>query len=801
MLRVLFKLFCTFCLLGIVSAGGFSYWFYNTYLIDLPNLKGVSDYQPPAVSQVFASDNQLLAEYFKERRYPVKLSEIPSVLIKAMLAAEDVDFYKHPGVDLWGILRAFSKNIQEGAALQGGSTITQQVVKNLLLDSRKTFERKAKEALLSYRLEKRLSKIYFGNTSYGVKAAAEQYFHVKLSDITLAQAALLAALPKAPTHYSPLTNLSKAKSRQRYVLEQMLKSNFITEEQFSEALNENLSYYTADSENRFYHAPYFLRELNAQFAQKFPNLKLEYDGLRIFTTNDPVAQKLAEQSLRSGIRAVDRRQGYRGPLVENISNENFLNKFKSPTTAELQQHYYENSDFTVTGKVTSLNWVEKTGAVQIGKSNFKLYLGNLEWLGKRIDENGLRKIPYEQTLKVNDVVEVKLNTGKSRFDNLVYEVTQTPKLQGASVLIDPHSGQVSAMVGGYDYLSSSYNRVVQSYRQPGSAFKPIVYLAAIDKFGYTPATIVNDTPRAFKINGKYWEPSNFDKSFLGPITLQTALERSRNVVVAELIADIGIKTVIEYAQKLGIKAKLGENLSLALGSAEIPLIEMTRAYGVLASSGILHPTSYITRIEDRFGNEIYNASLDSTLKPITAVSEESAFILSKMMTGVVERGTATALRVLGRPLAGKTGTTNNQMDAWFVGFNPDWAAGIWVGFDQKKEIGSKETGGKVAVPIWEQFMKAYLNLADGRELLREVGASVKAVAGGSSELILPQEKPVKDFLPPSTLEPKWINRFNGHLTSEDDPQGLLTYFLPGTAPTHQAYEEEVLSDYLDSPEL
>jgi penicillin-binding protein 1A len=812
MLRALFKLFLSLCFIGIIGAGSFCYWFYNKYLIDLPNLKAVSDYKPPAVTQVFTKNNELLAEYFFERRYPVKIDDVPEVLIKAILAAEDVDFYKHPGVDLWGIFRALGRNLQEGAVLQGGSTITQQVVKNLILDSRKTFERKAKEAILSYRLEKQLTKneileiylnqIYFGNTAYGVKAAAKEYFKVELRDLSLAQAAMLAALPKAPSHYSPISNLPKAKNRQRYVLEQMLKSGFIEESEFTDALNENLKYYTANPEDRFYNAPYFLREFNVQFAKRFPNLNLESDGLKIYTTNDSVAQSLAEKALRSGIRAVDKRQGYRGPLAENVTTSNYLEKFKGATPERLNQIYSNVEDATIIGQIKSLDWSKKNGTVQVGNDTFSLTLTNSSWLKKRVSAEGrfLRSVAENESLKINDVVELNINTKLSSLGNFVFSVTQTPKLEGACVLLNPNNGQIGAMVGGYDYSRSSFNRVVQSYRQPGSAFKPVVYLAAVDKFNYTSATMVNDTPRAFKINGKYWEPANFDRTFLGPITLQTALERSRNIVVAELIADIGIDSVVEYAEKLGIEAKLGKNLSLALGSAEVPLLEMTRAYGVIGAGGVLNPTNYITRIEDRFGREIYNSALDSTLKPKEAISAESAFILTHMLRGVVERGTATSLKVLGREIAGKTGTTNNQMDAWFIGYDPNWVFGVWVGFDKKQEIGSKETGGKVAAPIWLQFMDGYLKFYESSTYLSEVNALVKAADVSQSPVVFPPMYYPKAFIPPSTLSPIWINRYSGYITSEDDPQKILMYFKKDTEPT-QAYEEEVLNDYFDSPEL
>ena len=812
MFKVLFKIFLGLVLCCSVAVGLVAYWLYYNYVLDLPQLANLKDFKPPAVSQVYSRDGQLLAEYFIERRYPVSFKEIPDVVVKAILAAEDVDFYSHPGIDLWGIFRAVVKNIQGGRAVQGGSTITQQVVKNLLLTTRKTFERKVKEAILAYQLEKRLTKdeileiylnqIYFGNTAYGIKAAAKQYFHAELSELSTAQAALLAAMPKAPSRYSPISNYPRARSRQKYVIGQMRKARFISADEAKTALEEKLVFYRSSPGKRFYKAPYFMREFGSQFQSRFPHLDLERDGLTVVTSNDSVAQTLAERSLRAGLRAVDKRRGWRGPMARNVSIEDYQAEHSDLTADFLRKKYKELQDDSFDGVVRALDWGKKRGRVAVGKEEYVLNLSSSQWLERSLDAASDKASfqPRSRALQVGDQIKVAIDYDSSSSEKIDFVVTQEPEIEGALVLMDPLTGRVLAMVGGYDYGRSSFNRVIQSKRQPGSAFKPIVYLTAIDKFGYTPATIVNDAPRAFRVGGKYWEPANFDHKFLGPITLQTALELSRNLVVAELIANIGIESVIEYAHLLGIESKLGKNLSLALGSGEVTPLELTRVYGVFAAGGVLNQNSYIESITDRFGESVYRSGTDALSRSERVISEESAFQMAHMMRGVIERGTARRIRALGRPAAGKTGTTNNQMDAWFIGYTPHFVCGVWTGFDQKRNIGRRETGGRVAGPIWLSFMQGFLSYWDGKQMLERVSDAISVADRTGQPYQSPNLEQSHDFIPPPGVEPEWVNRYSGTLTSEDDPDRILEYFLPGTAPEY-VYEEEVLQDYLESPEL
>lgn len=792
---LLFVIFIS--VVGLIAGVGVIYWGYLYITRDLPNFASVDDYRPPAVTKVFARDGTVIAEFFKERRYPVKLHDIPAVIRNAFLAAEDEGFYRHTGVDFQSVLRAAVKNFQSGSSKQGGSTITQQVVKNLLLTSEKNLKRKIKEAILSYRLEKRVSKdgileiylnqIFFGNTAYGIKAAAHIYFHKELDQITLGEAAILAGLPKAPSEYSPIRSMSNAKKRQHYVLGRMVTAGFITQKQADDANLEKIEVFKAPQEN-IYNAHYYVNEARSQFKENplWKDLDIDNDGLRIYTAADTEVEKLARVALQSGVRAVDKRRGWRGPKAHFASEEeyHFTVKYGNKRFEDLEKNTLYPA------LVTNINKAQGIVDVNLGSALTTVNVKEAAWAKKKIGSDGkVQWIKVEEQLRAGDVIEVSIVENEEKNVKALPEraavtlkLDQTPDLEGALVLLDPNSGEVVVDIGGYSYQKSQFNRVTQSYRQPGSSFKPIVYFTALDQFAYTPATIIEDRPATFKVGDEYWTPQNFDEKYLGPITLQKALEQSRNLISVHIASRIGLSPIIQYAQKFGIKSPLGKNLSLALGSSEVTMLEMARAYGVFAAKGVLFDSVFITRILDREGREIFNYDQEKLLNAKQVVSDKSAFIMSHMMKGVVERGTATSIKALGRPSAGKTGTTNDQMDAWYIGYTPSWVCGVWVGFDLKKEIGEKETGGKVAAPIWLNFMKQFLDNIDTREYEELVKKTKEESERLGVDFVVPERLSTQDFSPPKGVDLQWMNLISGISAQEGDPGAVSEYFIEGTGP-------------------
>jgi penicillin-binding protein 1A len=787
--RIFWGIFFLSIICSLVG-GIFVYRYYIYITRDLPNFSSIDDYNPPAVTKVFAHDGTLMAELYKERRYPVKLKDVPLMVRNCFLAAEDTSFYSHPGIDIFSIIRAAVKNFRSGKSTQGGSTITQQVVKNLLLTPEKNIKRKIKEAILSYRLEKRLSKdeifeiylnqIFFGNNAYGIVAASKAYFHKELNELTLGEAAVLGGLPKAPSKYSPLLNMTRAKIRQRYVLNRMVTAKFATEEEADAAAEQPIKVYQATAQNIF-HSPYYVTEVRDNFLKQWKQLDIDSDGLEITTAADIEADHIATEALQEGLRVVDKRRGWRGPLsvIPSKKREDFTAKYGARTLAEIT----EKKLFPA--MVAGVSPTKDEVSLDLGKEIVQLPLSPTSWAKRRLYPNDRREtINLKSALTTGSVIEVSLNKDQK------LQIDQTPEIEGAFTLLDPYTGRVAAMVGGYSYERSQFNRVTQALRQPGSAFKPIIYLSAIDGFDYTPSTIVSDEPRTFKWGDDFWTPHNFDSKFLGAITLQTALEKSRNLVSADIVSKIGVDAPIQYARRLGITTPIGRNLSLSLGSSEVTMLELARAYGAIAARGMLTDTVLMTKIKDRKGNVLFDDQGPQPLTRKQVVNEESAFVLSHMMRGVVDRGTATVIKPLGRPVAGKTGTTNNHMDAWFVGFTPRWVAAVWAGFDVKRDIGDKETGGKVSAPIWLNFMQQFLPLQDGKtkeEILKEAEKE-KAEVGIS--IPIPETMPIDQFRVPLGVQAYWIDRATGHEVTPNSSSALLEYFKNGTEPRRSNASED-----------
>ena len=791
--------------IGAVVGGGLLTWGYIYVTRDLPPLFAADDYKPAAVTNVYANDGTVVGEFYRERRYPIKISEIPPVIRQAFIAAEDSGFYSHKGVDPVSILRAFIRNLQSGEASQGASTITQQVVKNLLLTPEKKITRKIKEAILSYRIEKELTKdeileiylnqIFFGNTAYGIKAAAELYFKKSLKDVSLAEAALLAGLPKAPSRFSPITNMPRAKQRQRYVLDQMVDAGFISQKEAEVASHEQIQVYPATAQNIF-EAPYFVSEVRRVLQEQFPTLDIDADGLQVFTTLDIYANRLVTQALRKGLRAVDKRRGYRGPIdfIEGADNAIFKKRYGSYIPKNL------NDTDVFPALIVAIQKQKNLITVDLGGRTGIVSTKDSTWARRRLtkDERAY-STPLEESLKSGDVVEVGVAEDNNPDDPVIkLTLEQTPDLEGAATLINPLNGDVVAMVGGYSYARNQFNRVTQSLRQPGSSFKPIVYLSAIDGFNYTAATIVDDSPRTFKVGDTIWAPNNYDEKFLGPITLRTALEKSRNSISVDIVSRIGLTPVIKYASLLGIQSPLGRNLSLALGSSEVTMQELVRAYGVFPAGGVLFPTILIQKVVDRTGKEIYSADTERFAKARQVIPPESAFIMAHMMKGVIQNGTATSIKSINRPAGGKTGTTNDFMDTWFIGFTPSWTGGVWVGFDQKKKIGDKETGGRVSAPIWLNFMKPFLEYQDKKTYDQLVKESQEEALRLGIEYTPPPPVQPNDFRVPEGVEPFWIDKPTGYQSTEGAPGAILEYFKKGTKPReHVAEDVATMDQYLE----
>ena len=811
MWRLLKKLFVICLLLGfvLVTIGvGVSLWGFRYITRDLPDVKTINQYRPSAVTKVFASDGTLIAEFFKERRYPLKLGEIPAVVKNAFLAAEDGSFYRHPGIDPYSIVRAFVNNLQSGNAKQGASTITQQVVKNLLLTPERTAERKLKEAILSYRLEESLTKdeifelylnqIFLGNTAYGVSAASIAYFNTPIEKISLAQASLIAGLPKAPTKFSPLINMPRARIRQRYVLDQMVKNNFVSQDEADRAFQETVKVYQATQQN-IYAAPYFVGEVRRKFQETFPQYDLDQDGLEIHTTVDLEATHLAEKALQKGLRMVDKRRGWRGGLERGFEKIQYEKKYAASVRTPLE------NDIVVPALVTAVSPSKGTASILVGNATADISLKDATWAKKKIDRmDNATFIQPESAIKTGDVIEVvqtSVTNEKTKAVSSVVQLDQTPMIEGSLVLIDPLSGRVATMLGGYSYQRSVLNRPTQSLRQPGSTFKPIVYLAAVDGFKYTASTIVHDSPRTIKVGDQFWTPGNYDNKFLGPITLRTALEKSKNLVSVDILSRIGITPIIKYARDLGITSPLGRNPSLALGSSEVTLLELTRAYGVFAAKGVLAETFLVEKIKDRTGAVVFDrdSQFISHLKQV--LNPSSAFIMANIMKGVVQNGTATAVKPINRPVAGKTGTTNDMMDAWFIGYTPEWVCGIWTGFDQLRSIGPKETGGRIAAPIWLDFMQPFLNRRDEIQY-QEIEKRTKEEA---ERLQIEYREPAKiapaDFQPTDDVIGVWVNKNSGQPVEGEQPGAIYEYFIKGTEPQAQSAMTEEAQSYLDSPDL
>ncbi|MGC8719478.1 MAG: penicillin-binding protein 1A [Thermodesulforhabdaceae bacterium] len=687
---------------------------YNHITEGLPSVDSLKNYHPPVVTTFYAADGTPIAEFYHERRYLVSIKDIPPHVVKAFLAAEDARFYEHPGIDIWGVLRAALANIKAGTIVQGGSTITQQVVKSLLLTPERTWQRKVREAILAYKIDKFLSKdeilelylnqVYFGAGAYGVEAAARTFFGKHVQDLTIAEAALIAGLPKAPSRYNPYENFDEARRRQLFVIQRMEEEHFISRKE-AEAARQQPIELKGQRGRSLKEMNHFIEEVRRRLVDRYGEKTFYEEGLQVYTTYDPKAQAMAERALLNGLAEYEKRHGFRGSVkvIPKSQWKAFLLELK-----ERQQNISEGQ--ILDGLVLSADDSRRAFTVSIGSKELLLDREGWEWTGKGystmkslLPPGAVIKVSVKKNPQSETPAKKRRREEPRPSETLVLE--QSIEVEGAMVVAELKTGDVLALVGGRDFKSSQFNRATQSKRQPGSAFKPIVYATAVEK-GYTELTTVVDSPIVFHgASGKLWKPGNYDGTYMGPMTLRKALALSRNVVAVKLANAVGIDDVIETARKLGIESPLTPTLALSLGASGLPLIELTQAYSVFANNGVLVPFRFVTRVLDRHGNVIEEFPVIQK----AAISPDTAYIITDMLTAVVQEGTGKAAKALGRPVAGKTGTSNEFRDAWFIGYTPDYIAGVWVGYDDNtRSLGQGEAGGRVACPIWTAFMKEFL---------------------------------------------------------------------------------------------
>ncbi len=752
----------------------------------LPRVETLSDYRPPLITRIYSDDGTIIAEYSRERRILVPIDKMPWQLVQAFVAAEDANFFKHKGLDLSSIMRAAMKNVAAGGIAQGGSTITQQVAKQLLLTSERYFSRKFKEAILARRMEKALTKkeilylylnqIYLGHRAYGVEAAAENYFDKNVDQLSLAECAILAGLPQAPSRYSPYRHYQRAIDRQQYVLQRMTEEGYITPAEAETARREQVII-KPRLNTHLKETAYFNEQVRRYLEERFGTEQLYTGGLQVYTSINIPMQQAAERAVRNNLRNHDKRQGYRGPLqlLDDQAQDTFLEEqLKSLKEQPLKPGTLTRA-LVIDGNREQIVCLigEREGIIKIKEAK---WAAPLSVVSADTESSGNAERGKPSRIPIGALIEVEVREIQDEGP-LKLALDQHPLAQGALIASVAETGQIKAMVGGYDFAESQFNRAIQAKRLPGSAIKPIIYAAALDK-GYTPASVILDTPLIYEELDnqgelKAWKPRNYEEKFYGPTSFRQALAHSRNVVTIKILEDIGVNYVAGYGKKLGIKTPLTRDLTLALGSTAVTPIEMLNAYAVFANGGVQVSPSYINKIVDRTGRILesidpadFATGIDADQRmirkpPRRVISPETAYLITNIMESVVREGTGWRAKALGRPSAGKTGTTNDLKDAWYIGYIPQLACVSWVGYDQERPLGRSETGSRAAAPAWVAFMKEAI-----------------------------KQYPAKDFSVPDDIEFYPIEEKSGKLLADDDPEARIEAFAPGTAPTEFASAEE-----------
>jgi penicillin-binding protein 1A len=711
------RFFILLFVMGGTFAAALGYWGYKQFEKDLPDRwSALTDYKPSRASRVFSQEGELIGEFFLQKRIVLPYEKIPKHVMQAFVAAEDNRFFEHHGVDPLGIVRAAIANFKAGRVVQGGSTITQQVAKLMLVGSERNVFRKIREAILAHKIEARLKKeqilaiylnhVYLGHGAYGVQAAAEVYFGKDAKDLTVAEAAMLGGLPKAPTEDSPASNYKRAKDRQHYVLGQMLDNKFISDEEYRDALHEPIAIISKDTPLNHIAAPYFVEHIRKFVQATYAGRDLYDRGLKIYTTLDMRQQRAAEAAVRDGLDAVDHRFGFRGAVahLDDAELQKFLEgmpqpyaggRFASAAAGALMAGKPYLASFEPKGRKA----YARLGALRVPMDDYDA-ARVIRWTEKRGNKLGGGDLIPVKVVKV----ELKHGSGKKAFSEIVElaQLAQRPEVQASLVALDPANGHLTAMVGGYDYDTSQFNRATQARRQAGSSIKPYIYSAALEN-GFTEMSVVQDAPVSIKTAAGWWSPHNYKPEFLGSVTLRTALQKSLNTVSVRLVAAMGVDKVIEQIRKFGVTAQIVRHPSIALGTPEVTLLEHTYGYATFPAMGMEVKPVMITRIVDADGNTVEEYKAEAARRRIPA---DTAYVMVDMLKNVVEKGTGQKAKELGRPAGGKTGTSNDFKDNLFMAFTRDLVCGVWVGRDDFKSIGYDATGGTTAAPIWVEFMKA-----------------------------------------------------------------------------------------------
>ncbi|NNU67572.1 MULTISPECIES: penicillin-binding protein 1A [unclassified Rhizobium] len=782
MVRLFGYFFGMACVLFLVAAAGVAIYLANVAK-DLPDYAVLNSYAPPVTTRVHAGNGALMAEYAKEKRLFLPIQAVPDRVKAAFLSAEDKNFYNHPGVDLTGLGRAILVNLQNfgsGRRPVGASTITQQVAKNFLLSSDQTIDRKIKEAILSFRIEQAYSKdkilelylneIFFGMNSYGIAGAALTYFNKSVTELTVAEAAYLASLPKGPANYHPFRHPEAALERRNWVIDRMVENGYVSQPDGEEAKKQPLGVTARTTGPSLFASDYFAEAVRRQLIDQYGEKVLYEGGLSVRTSLDPQMQIAARKALQDGLVTYDERRGFHGPLKQIDASGDWGKALADiPALSDVPEWrlavVLAVSDSTVDIGLQPAK--DGSGKVAADRQRGTIDAKNMQWAFRSAD--GARKTTKSPVGAVSpgDVVYVaKLGDDASTS----YRLQQPPKVQGGLVAMDPKTGRVLAMVGGFSYAQSEFNRATQAMRQPGSSFKPFVYAAAMDN-GYTPASVIMDAPIEIVSGGQVWRPENYGGESGGPSTLRSGIEHSRNLMTVRLANDLGMNIVAEYAERFGIYDHMMPVLSMSLGAGDTTVLRMVSAYSVIANGGKQIKPTLIDRIQDRYGKTIFkheerlcegcNAgdwqnqeepnvvdNRETVLDPMTA------YQITSMMQGVIQRGTAAGkIDLGGRDVAGKTGTTNDEKDAWFVGFTPDLVAGLYMGFDTPGPLGRGGTGGGLSAPIFNEFMQAAV-----------------------------KDTPESKFVIPSGMNLISIDRKTGMAAGEGDPNTIIEAFKPGTGP-------------------
>jgi penicillin-binding protein 1A len=746
-------------LVGLAALLGAGYGAWRAIRQDLPSVAGLESFEANIITRVFADDGQPIKDFATERRIEVPYEQIPDVLKKAIIATEDPRFFSHHGIDYRGVVRALKENLKLGRSssrLQGGSTITQQLARVLFLYPQQTVSRKLKEMYLSTQIEKHYSKekilemycnqFYLNHGVYGVEAASNFYFGKSVSGLTLEEAALIAGIFRGPSVYSPYTNIETTLRRRNHVLSRMLEEGFITSAQEEEARAKPMAvlpWHRGSSD----FAAYFFEEVRRYIDKKYGSEALYHGGLKVYTTLSPALQKHAEDALLGRLRAMDKQKGWRK------DKKNLVREGKTDLDAEWLSGWA--TAYATEGEVTDaivLSVSRTEASVRVKRYTGRMLNKEIAWT--RTDD-------LTRLIQRGDIIQVKVKTVDEAGKTLEAVLDQEPLLEGAFLAVEPRSGQIKAMIGGYSFQRSEWNRATQAARQAGSAIKPLLYTAALEN-RFTAATPIEDLPVTFadKWLGQDWSPKNYDLKFKGTVTLRIGIEESRNVVTARMLDFISPQTGVDYCRRFGLSSTIYPYLSLALGTFEVSLSELVSAFTVFPNKGVRLTPYFITRIEDREGRVLEEAKVEAA----EVIPPQTAYLMTHLLEGVVQRGTAASAASLGIPLAGKTGTTSDFTDAWFIGFSPSLCAGVWVGYDLKMSIGNRQSGAVAALPAWIEFFKAVIKDEEG-----------KAAAEG-------REPALGDFEVPPNINFVEIDRKTGLLATPACLWPIREAFLAGTEP-------------------